>query len=122
MRELEGTIKQQEEQIKHSTAGVKERMQPRTLFSNTFSYFAEQPEIQKIMVNTAIGFVLGYASRKVAELLNEKNLNMTVENLITRQLDRLETEQPAGLIAQGITILRESTPPDSPMYPFVRYK
>ena len=122
MQELEKTIERQEADMKDQTVHLKENLQPRKLFSNTFSYFAEQPEIQKIMVNTAIGFILGYTSKKVAELLNERDLNMTVENLVSRQLDRLQSQEPKGLLAQGITILRESTPPESPMYPFVKYK
>jgi predicted nuclease with TOPRIM domain len=122
MNELESRVKVQESEIKENFVEVKENLRPKRVVRNTFSYLAETPEIQKTLINTVIGFILGYASKKAVEVLSEQSLDRTVQNILNHQMTKLENNQPDSLLAKGITLFRRHTPPDSPIYPFVRYK
>lgn len=122
MKELESKIKVQELDIKDDFVQIKQNLNPKRVAKNTFSYLAETPEIQKTMVNTIIGFILGYASKKAAEMLSEDALDRTVHNLVNHQITKIENKQPESLLAKGISLFRKHTPPDSPIYPFVRYR
>jgi len=120
--ELETKVKVQELELKDNYSQIKHNMQPKRVAKNTFSYLAETPEIQKTIVNTVIGFILGYASKKAVELFSENALDRTVHNLVNHQISRIESKQPDSLLAKGISLVRRHTPYDSPIYPFVRYK
>jgi len=120
--ELETKVKVQELELKDNYSEIKHNMQPKRVAKNTFSYLAETPEIQKTIVNTVIGFILGYASKKAVELFTEDALDRTVHNLVNHQISRIESRQPDSLLAKGISLVRRHTPYDSPIYPFVRYK
>jgi len=120
--ELETKVKVQELELKDNYSQIKHNMQPKRVAKNTFSYLAETPEIQKTIVNTVIGFILGYASKKAVELFTEDALDRTVHNLVNHQISRIESKQPDSLLAKGISLVRRHTPYDSPIYPFVRYK
>lgn len=122
MYELESKVKYQEVEIKQNFHQVQENLHPKRMVKNTFSYLAETPEIQKTLVNTVVGFLLGYASKKAVELLSEEVLDRTVHNLVNHQISRIEQKQPESLLAKGISLVRKHTPHDSPIYPFVRYK
>lgn len=122
IKELERKVKLEEEEIKDDFHLVKENLNPKRVIKNTFSYVAETPEVQRTLVNTAIGFLLGYASKKAAELLSEESLNKTVENIVNHQITKLENKDPQSLLSRGITLFRKHTPPNSPIYPLVRYK
>ena len=122
MSDLEKKVKFQEADIKSDFIEVKENLRPKKLVKNTFSYLAETPEIQRTLVNTVFGFILGYASKKAAELLTEKSLDRTVENFVNHHVARLEDTRPKGLLSKGVALIRKHTPPTSPIYPFVRYK
>lgn len=122
MKELENEVQVQELQMKGNYNQVKENLNPKRVVKNTFSYVAETPEVQRTLVNTVIGFILGYASKKAVELLSEESLNSTVENLVNYQVDNFEQKHPDSLLAKGISLFRKHTPPHSPIYPFVRYK
>ncbi|MCW3107163.1 MAG: hypothetical protein JWQ09_1669 [Segetibacter sp.] len=122
MNELETKIQVQELEIKNNYGQVKENLHPKRAVKNTFSYVAETPEIQRTLVNTAIGFILGYASKKAVELLSEKNLDRTVQNFVNHQITKIENREPDSLISKGISLIRKHTPYDSPIYPFVQYK
>ena len=119
---LEKRIKADEFELKDNFVQVKENLHPKRVLKNTFSYAAETPEIQKILVNTAIGFILGYASKKAAELLSEQSLNRTVENLVNHHVNELENKHPGTLISKGISLFRKFTPPTSPLYPLIKYR
>src|SRR5215211_5635960 len=82
MKELEKKVQVQELEMKVNYNQVKENLHPKRVVKNTFSYVAETPEIQRTLVNTVIGFILGYASKKATELLSQNALNSTVENLV----------------------------------------
>lgn len=120
--ELEKRVKADEIELKTNYAQVKENLHPKRVIKNTFSFAAETPEIQRTLVNTAIGFILGYASKKAAELLSEDSLNRTVENIVNHQVNELENRHPGSLLSKGISLFRRSTPPNSPMYPLIKYK
>ncbi len=120
--ELEKRVEADEFSMKTNFAQVKENLQPKRVLKNTFSYAAETPEVQKTLVNTAIGFILGYASKRAAELLSEKSLDRTVENFVNHHIDELENKQPGSLLSKGISLFRKFTPPNSPIYPLIRYK
>ncbi|MDB5245686.1 MAG: hypothetical protein JWQ40_80 [Segetibacter sp.] len=122
MKDLEKRVQVQELDLKVNYNQVKENLQPKRVVKNTFSYVAETPEIQRTLVNTVIGFILGYASKKAVELLSEDSLNSTVENLVNYQVSQFEQKHPESLLSKGITLFRKHTPPHSPIYPFVKYK
>ncbi len=120
--ELEKRVQADEFEIKSNYTQVKENLNPKKVIKNTFSYAAETPEIQRTLVNTAIGFILGYASKKAAELLSEQSLNRTVENVINHHINELENRQPGSLLSKGISLFRRFTPPNSPIYPLIKYR
>jgi len=122
INELETKVKVQELEMKDNYSQVKHNLSPKRVAKNTFSYLGETPEIQKTMVNTVIGFILGYASKKAVELLSENVLDRTIHNLVNHQIDKLENKRPDGWLSKGISLVRKHTPYDSPIYPFVRYK
>ncbi len=119
---LEKRVEADEFAMKTNLAQVKENLEPKRVLKNTFSYAAETPEVQKTLVNTAIGFILGYASKRAAELLSEKSLDRTVENFVNHHIDELENKQRGSLLSKGISLFRKFTPPNSPIYPLIRYK
>ncbi len=120
--ELEKRVQADEFEIKSNYTQVKENLNPKKVIKNTFSYAAETPEIQRTLVNTAIGFILGYASKKAAELLSERSLNRTVENIVNHHINELENRQPGSLLSKGISLFRRFTPPNSPIYPLIKYR
>jgi predicted nuclease with TOPRIM domain len=122
IKELEERVKTDELELKANYVEVKENLNPKRVMKNTFSYAAETPEIQRTLVNTAIGFILGYASKKAAELLSEKSLDKTVENIVNHNINELEFRNPGSLISKGISLFRKFTPPTSPLYPLIKYK
>lgn len=122
IKELERKVKLNEEELKDNYTEVKENLNPKRVLKNTFSYAAETPEVQRTLVNTVVGFMLGYASKKAVEFLSEKSLDKTVQNIVNHQLTKLENKDPDSLLSKGITLFRKNTPPDSPIYPLIKYK
>jgi len=120
--QLENRVKVQEMEIKDDYSEIKHNMHPKRVAKNTFTYLGETPEIQKTVINTIIGFVLGYASKKAVDLFSENSLDRTIHNLVNHQITKLENKQPDGWLSRGISLIRKHTPYDSPIYPFVRYK
>lgn len=119
---LESKIQVQTLELKENYYEVKENLNPKKVAKNTFSYVAETPEIQKTIVNTIIGFILGYASKKAVELLSEDVLDRTVHNMVNYHITKIENKKPDSLLSKGISLLRKHTPSNSPIYPFVEYK
>ncbi|MCW3113600.1 MAG: hypothetical protein JWR18_1996 [Segetibacter sp.] len=122
INELESKVKVQELEMQDNYHQVKQNLHPKRVVKNTFSYVAETPEIQRTLVNTVIGFILGYASKKAVELLSEDALDRTLHNLVNHQITKFEKREPATLLTKGVSLIRKHTPRDSPIYPFVRYK
>ncbi|HEX8459965.1 MAG TPA: hypothetical protein VF623_00990 [Segetibacter sp.] len=122
MTELQSKVEVQELEMKVNYNQVKENLAPKRVVKNTFSYLAETPEIQQTLVNTVIGFLLGYASKKASTMLTEEVLDSTIQNLVNYHVSTLENKHPESLLAKGISLFRKHTPKDSPIYPFVQYK
>lgn len=122
INELEKRVEAEQFELKENYVQVKENLQPKRVIKNSFSYAAETPEIQRTLVNTAIGFILGYASKKATELLSEHQLNRTVENIVNHHVNELENRQPGSLLSKGISLFRRHTPPSSPIYPLIKYR
>ncbi|MDQ6815175.1 MAG: hypothetical protein M3040_15675 [Bacteroidota bacterium] len=122
INDLEGNLKVQKLEIQDNYAQVKQNLHPKRVVKNTFSYVAETPEIQRTLVNTVIGFILGYASKKAVELLSEDALDRTIHNMVNHHITKIEEREPRTWLSKGISLVRKHTPNDSPIYPFVRYK
>lgn len=122
IKELEKRVEADQFELKENFVQVKENLQPKRVIKNSFSYAAETPEIQRTLVNTAIGFILGYASKKATQLLSEHQLDRTVENIVNHHINELENRQPGSLLSKGISLFRKHTPPSSPIYPLIKYR
>lgn len=122
VKELERKVENQQNDIKYQFTEVKENLQPKRIVKGTLSFLSQTPEVQKTVVNTVLGFILGYASKRAMKLMRENPLDRTVHNLVNYEVTKLEYKQPDSLLSKGISLLRKHTPPDSPIYPFVRYK
>lgn len=120
--DLESRVKVQEMEMQDNYVQVKQNLHPKRVAKNTFSYVAETPEIQRTLVNTVIGFILGYASKKAVELLSEPILDRTIHNIVNHHITKIENREPHTWLSKGISLIRKHTPHDSPIYPFVRYK
>jgi hypothetical protein len=122
INELELKVHVQEAEMKDRALVIKENLQPKNVIKNTFSYMAETPEVQRTLVNTVIGFAMGYAFKKAQDLMNEQSLDKLVHNVVDAGLTKLEERNRQGLVSQTITLLRKHTPTDSPLYTFLHYK
>lgn len=120
--DLEAKVKVEQLDMKANYQQIKENLNPKRVVKNTFSYVGQTPEIQRTLINTVIGFIVGYASKKAVELLSEHSLDRTIHNIVGHQLDKLEERQPATLLSKSISLIRKHTPQNSSLYPFVRYK
>lgn len=119
--ELESKLNVNETIIRHNITELKEGLEPKRLFANTFSRLAETPGIKKIILNTAVGFVLGYVSRKSASIFNETTVTAFAENFVNQNINRIEKNAPNNLISRCICFVRKYTPPTSPLYGFLKY-
>ncbi len=122
MDDLQRRIKEQEGEIKSDYEHVKDNLRMKNVLKNKFNQLAETPEIQRTLINTALGMVLGFAAKKVTEVLSEQSLNRTVENILNHSITTLERRNPESMLSKGISLIRKYTPKDSAIYPFVRYK
>lgn len=122
MDDLKRKVKEQEGEMKANYEEVKDNLRMKNVLKNKFNQLAETPEIQRTLINTAFGMVLGYTAKKVTEILSEQSLNRTVESILNNSLTSIERKNPGSMLSKGITLIRKYTPKDSPIYPFVRYK
>lgn len=119
--ELELRLIAQEKVIRQNITEVKEGLEPKRLFANTFSRLAETPGIKKIILNTAIGFFLGYVSKKSDSIFNATTVTKFAENFVNQNINRIEHNAPNNLISRCISFIRRYTPPTSPLYGFLKY-
>jgi hypothetical protein len=129
MDELERRIKVQEGDLKLGYAEVKENLRLKNVLRNKFQQVAQTPEIQRTLINTALGMVLGYTAHRISQVLSEQSLDRTVNSLHTTferavndGVTKLEQRNPQNFLSKVVTLLRKYTPPDSPIYPFVGYR
>jgi hypothetical protein len=120
--DLEKKIDVQEVQMKDKAEQLKANLQPKNLAKNGFSYIAESPEIQKTFVNTLIGFVMGFAFKKGAEILNDKSMDRMVKNMLHYGMEKLNKEKPHSILNKTIHTARKFTPPDSSLYQYLHYQ
>ena len=120
--ELERRVKVQEVEMKATYEDVKENLRLKNLMKNKFEQLAQTPEIQRTLLSTAMGMVLGFAAKRMQEVLSEQSLNRTVENILNHSINKLENRNPQSFISKGISMVRKYTPVDSPIYPFVKYR
>jgi hypothetical protein len=122
VQDLERRVKVQEVEIKANYEQVKENLKLKNVMKNKFEQIAQTPEMQRTLINTAFGIVLGFAFKKVQELLTEESMNRTVENIMNRSLNQLEQSNPDSWVSKAVTLVRKYTPTDSPIYPLVKYR
>ena len=122
MKNLKHKIDMQEVKIKDHYEQVKENLQPKNLIKNTYSHIGESPEIQKTLLNTIVGFAIGYGFKKAKDLMNEQTLDRLGKNLIDSILTKIEDSNPQGLVSKGVKMFRQSTPVDSQLHQFVGYR
>jgi hypothetical protein len=122
VQELERRVKVQEVEIKANYEQVKENLTLKNVMKNKFEQIAQTPEMQRTLINTAFGMVLGFAFKRAQEVLTEQTLNRTVENIMNRSLNELEQRNPESWVSKAVTLVRKYTPIDSPIYPLVKYR
>jgi hypothetical protein len=122
MQTLQTRVKVQEAEMKADYEELKENLRLKNLMKNKFEQLAQTPEIQRTLLNTALGMVLGFAAKKATELLSEQSLNRAFENVLNHSINKLENRNPQSIVSKGISLFRKYTPVDSPIYPYVRYK
>ncbi len=121
MEDLQQKINMQEVKMKDHYELIKVDLQPKNIIKNTYSHIGESPEIQRTLLNTIIGFVIGYGFKKAKELMNEETMDRLGKNLVHSVLDKVEAHNPQGILSKGVKMLRKTTPEDSRLHPFIGY-
>lgn len=122
IKEMEQKLDVQEVKMKDKYEQLKDNLQPKNVLKNSYSHLAETPELQRTLVNTLIGFALGFAFKKINTMMHDGSLHRLAENLVHDGLDKLENKDRHSRLSQAITMLRRNTPPDSALYQFVKYR
>ncbi len=122
MDDLQQKINVQEVKMKDQFEQVKENLEPKNLIKNTYSHIGESPEIQRTLLNTIIGFAIGYGFKKAKDLMNEETLDRLGKNLVHTALNKMEASNPHGILSKGIKMLRKTTPEDSRLHQFIGYE
>ncbi len=112
----------QELELKSDFEQVKEAFRPQNLVRNTFSRFAEIPEVKKTIISTVIGLGLGYFSKKVKDVMSEESLDNLVNSVVNTELNKLERRNPESFVNKAISYYRSHLKRDSPLYPFIGLK
>lgn len=120
--DLERKKTMQEMVIKGEARLVKEAFSPVNLVKNTFSRLAEIPEVRKTLVNTIIGFGLGYVAKKATTVMSEQTLDQFVGNVINSQVSKIEENDPDSFFSKSLSYVRKNIKTESPLYPFLGYK
>ncbi len=119
---LEQRKQLQQVEIKQEFTVVKRELKPQNLLKNTFSRLAEIPEVKRTMVNTIVGFGLGYISKKASAIMTEVSLDDIVGNLVNTQVSKMENKDSDSFISKAISYFRKNIKSESPLYPFLGYK
>ena len=112
----------QESELKQDFQDAKLTFAPGNVIKNTFSHLASIPEVRKTMIDTIIGFGLGYISLKASKIMSEESLDNIVGNLVNSQVNRIEENQPESFVSKALSYFRKNIKRDSPLYPFLGYK
>ena len=120
--DLEVKKNMQQMVIKGQFEQVKVAVQPVNLVRNTFSRFAAIPEVRKTLIDTIVGFGMGYVAMKAQKVLSEESLDHLVGNVVSNQLTKLENKNPESMVSKSVSYVRAMIKKDSPLYPFLGYK
>lgn len=120
--DLEKKKTMQEMVMKGQFEQVKVEMKPVNLVRNTFSRFAEILEVRKTLIDTIVGFGLGYIANKATKVMTEESLDNIVGNLVNNQVTRMEQNDPQGFISKSLNYIRKNIKKESPLYPFLGYR
>ena len=112
---LELEMKSDLEQVKHA-------MKPVNLVRNTFSQFAEIPEVRRTLISTVVGFGMGYVAKKAKDVLSEESMDNIVSTLVHTQMSKLENKNPDSFLTKAVTYFRKNLKEESPLYPFIGYR
>ena len=112
---LELEMKSDLEQVKHA-------MKPVNLVRNTFSQFAEIPEVRRTLISTVVGFGMGYVAKKAKDVLSEESMDNMVSTLVHTQMSKLENKNPDSFLTKAVTYFRKNLKEESPLYPFIGYR
>lgn len=109
-------------EIKQDFLDAKHAFRPGNVIKNTFSRLAEIPEVKQTMINTMVGFGLGYVSRKASMIMNEESLDNIASNLVVTQLNKMEQKDPDSFLSKAISFVRKNIKRGSPLHPFLGYR
>ena len=112
---LELEMKSDLEQVKHA-------MKPVNLVRNTFSQFAEIPEVRRTLISTVVGFGMGYVAKKAKDVLSEESMDNIVSTLVHTQMSKLENKNPDSFLTKAVTYFRKNLKEESPLYPVIGYR
>ena len=120
--DLERKKSVQELEMKSNLDQVKHAMKPVNLVRNTFSRFAEIPEVRRTLISTVVGFGMGYLAKKAKDVLSEESLDNMVSTLVHTQMSKLEDKNPDSFLTKAVTYFRKNLKEESPLYPFIGYR
>lgn len=120
--DLERKRSVQELEMKSDLEQVKHAMKPVNLVRNTFSQFAEIPEIRRTLISTVVGFGMGYVAKKAKDVLSEESMDNMVSTLVHTQMSKLENKNPDSFLTKAVTYFRKNLKEESPLYPFIGYR
>lgn len=120
--DLERKKSVQELEMKSNLDQVKHAMKPVNLVRNTFSRFAEIPEVRRTLISTVVGFGMGYVAKKAKDVLSEESLDNMVSTLVHTQMSKLEDKNPDSFLTKAVTYFRKNLKEESPLYPFIGYR
>ncbi|MCY7420973.1 MAG: hypothetical protein LH478_04430 [Chitinophagaceae bacterium] len=109
-------------EMKSGLEQVKHAMKPVNLVRNTFSRFAEIPEVRRTLISTVVGFGMGYVAKKAKDVLSEESMDNLVSTLVHTQMSKLEDKNPDSFLTRAVTYFRKNLKEESPLYPFIGYR
>jgi hypothetical protein len=120
--ELERKKTVQQLEMRSDLEQVKQAMKPVNLVRNTFSQFAEIPEVRRTLISTVVGFGMGYIAKKAKDVLSEESMDNMVSTLVHTQMSKLEVKNPDSFLTKAVTYFRKNLKKESPLYPFIGYR
>ena len=120
--DLERKKSVQELEMKSNLDQLKHAMKPVNLVRNTFSRFAEIPEVRRTLISTVVGFGMGYVAKKAKDVLSEESLDNMISTLVHTQMSKLEDKNPDSFLTKAVTYFRKNLKEESPLYPFIGYR
>ncbi len=120
--ELERKKEVQQVALKSEFEQAKLALKPANLVKNTFSSFAEVPEVRKTLISTVVGFGMGYFARKAQDVMTEESLDSLVSTMVHTQMLKMEHKRPDSTLTKAISYFRKNLKKESPLHRFVGYR